>query len=380
MRSGVSNSTRIHDAVVSGVAAAALIGCAHGAQPGAYVAQSVATAGSFLASDATSTNSKSLHELRTISFALDRIDQRGLPLDHTYRHTGTGRGVTIYVFDGGVSQTHPELAGRVRTGYSAFPDDPKICNAHGTAVSGAIAGKTLGVAPEAEIVDVKMVQCERLRGTIRGIVEGAKWVIEDHREKGGPAIANWSFIADTAARIPALDSAVAALRAAGIAVIVSAGNVEVNACRVSPGNAEGTIVVGASSVGHETNDPNSPLVDRRAVGTAWGPCVDIYAPGDSVLLPSLDKDLSPSVQLWNGTSMSTGYVSGAAALYLESNPAASPDDVGRFLKTNATPNVVQDSFSPFARMLFVGPRPENINKGQQRLRSVAEVRAAIENR
>ena len=44
---------------------------------------------------------------------------------------------------------------------------------------------------------------------------------------------------------PALDSAVASLRAEGIPVIVSAGNVEVNACRVSPGNADGAVVVGA---------------------------------------------------------------------------------------------------------------------------------------
>ncbi|HET9425225.1 MAG TPA: S8 family serine peptidase, partial [Gemmatimonadaceae bacterium] len=185
---------------------------------------------------------------KTTSLALDRIDQRQLPLDATYRRSGSGRGVTVYVFDGGVSPTHPELAGRVRIGYTAFPTDPKICNAHGTAVAGAIAGATLGVAPEAEIVDVKMVQCGSLRGTIKGIVDGAKWAIEDHKVRGGPAIANWSFIADTAQDIPALDSAVAALRAAGISVIVSAGNVDQNACKISPANAVGTIVVGASAV------------------------------------------------------------------------------------------------------------------------------------
>src|SRR5690349_11476154 len=356
MRSGVSNSTRVQGALVAGVASAALIGCAHGAQPGAYASQSVATAGNFLASDATYTTSRSLHELHTISFALDRIDQRGLPLDHTYRHVGTGRGVTIYVFDGGVSQTHPELAGRVRVGYTAFPDDPKICNAHGTAVAGAIAGKTLGVAPEAESVDVKMVQCERLRGTIRGIVDGAHWAIQDHKaHPGTPAVANWSFIADTAARIPALDSAVAALRGAGIPVIVSAGNVDVNACRISPGNADGTIVVGASALIRDDRTAGDPI-DRRAPGTAWGPCIDIYAPGDSVLLPSLDRDRTPTVQLWNGTSMSAGYVSGAAALYLETNPNATPDDVARYLRETSTKNVVRDSRSPFHRMLFVGPR------------------------
>src|SRR5690349_20760649 len=352
-----------------GAAAVAIFGCAHASQPGlSSTKPTVGPAGyySFAANSA-----RPLVAARTVSFALDRIDQRDLPLDHTYRHAGTGRGVTIYVFDGGVSLDHPELAGRVRRGYSAFPEDPAICNAHGTAVAGAIAGKTLGVAPDAEIVDVKMVQCEKLRGTIRGIVDGAKWAIEDHKRHGGvPAVADWSFIADTAARIPALDRAVAALRASGIPVVVSAGNLEINACRVSPGNADGTIVVGASALIREGDHGNGDAIDRRASGTAWGPCVDLYAPGDSVLLPSLDKDQSPTVQLWNGTSMSAGYVSGAAALFLESNPTATPDDVSRYLRATATKNVVRDSKSPFTRMLFVGPRE---------VRSLAELRRDLSN-
>ena len=350
-----------------GAAAAAIFGCAQASQPGlSSTKPTVASAGyySFAANSA-----RPLVAARTVSFALDRIDQRGLPLDHVYRHAGTGRGVTVYVFDGGVAMDHPELVGRVRRGYTAFPDDPAICNAHGTAVAGAIAGKSLGVAPEAEIVDVKMVQCEKLRGTIRGIVDGAHWAIQDHkRHPGTPAVANWSFIADTAARIPALDSAVTELRAAGIPVVVSAGNVDVNACRVSPGNADGTIVVGASALMREGERTSGDAMDRRAPGTAWGPCVDVYAPGDSVLLPSLDKDLSPTVQLWNGTSMSAGYVSGAAALFLEQNPNATPDDVADYLKGTSTKNVVRDARSPFSRMLFVGPR------GGEPMKSVAELR------
>src|SRR4051812_31999169 len=292
--------------------------------------------------------------IKTTSLALDRIDQRQLPLDATYRRSGSGRGVTVYVFDGGVSPTHPELAGRVRTGYTAFPSDPKICNAHGTAVAGAIAGSTLGVAPEAEIVDVKMVQCGNLRGTIKGIVDGAKWTIEDHRVRGGAAVANWSFIADTSADIPALDSAVTALRAAGIPVIVSAGNVDVNACKVSPANAAGTIVVGASAVGSDSIGGQRVTIDKRADNTAWGPCVDVFAPGDSVLLPSLDPQQKPITQLWNGTSMSAGYVSGAVALFLEVAPKATPDQVADYLRRSATQGVIRNAGAEAGALLFVG--------------------------
>lgn len=349
--------------LLAGLGAAVLTvagaGCAHVRQPGLAKEQGSLAESSRLSYSLASSSVRSayIYESYTVSFALDRIDQRSLPLDRTYRHPATGKGVTVYVFDGGVSTTHPELAGRVRAGFSGFPDDQKICNPHGTAVAGAIAGSTLGVAPNADIVDVKMVQCDKLRGTIRAIVDGAQWVLEDHKQHPGPAVANWSFIADTASRIPALDSAVANLRAAGISVIVSAGNLEIDACRVSPANAKGTIVVGASGVGVERSRSGvSRTVDRRAPGTAYGPCIDLYAPGDSVLLPSLDHNSAPISQLWNGTSMSAGYVSGAAALFLETHPLATPDEVAAELKANATINVLHDTRTTFSRMLYVGTR------------------------
>ena len=295
-------------------------------------------------------------ESQTVSVALDRIDQHLLPLDQTYKHFGSGRGVTIYVFDGGVLGTHPELAGRVRMGYDAFPDEEHICNAHGTAVAGAAAGATLGVAPDAEIVDVKMVECRKLRGTIDAIVRGTQWVLMDHaRHPERRAIANWSFVADTTDGIPALDTAVQQLNAAGIPVIVSAGNMEINACHVSPGNSPGAIVVGASRVRRATPDTTATLVDERAPGTAYGPCVDVFAPGDSVLLPSMDAQHAATQQLWTGTSMSAGYVSGAAALYLEAHPLATTSSVAAHITSTATHDRVVDPRSPGAGLLYVGP-------------------------
>lgn len=375
----MSHQTRFKShSIASAVAGALFIsipGCTHATRSAASattepVIPTFASAGGILTS--IYSGARNVFESQTVSLALDRIDQRDLPLDRTYRRKGTGHGVTVYVFDGGVLGTHPELAGRVRKGYDAFTNDVAICNSHGTAVAGAVAGKTLGVAPEAEIVDVKMVECGKLRGTIKAIVDGTKWVIEDHKKRGGrPAVANWSFIADTASRIPALDTAVMMLRAAGITVVVSAGNVEINACHISPGNAEGTLVVGASTIGRERGA--TKLVDRRAFNTAFGPCVDVYAPGDSVLLPSFDAAKTPSVQLWNGTSMATGYVSGAVALFLEANPRALPDDAIRFIRGNATVNVVQDSNAPLNWLLYVGPARED-------LASVGEIRARLARR
>ena len=295
-------------------------------------------------------------EASTISLALDRIDQRTLPLDRTYKHFGSGRGVTVYVFDGGVLATHPDLNGRVRRGFDAFPNEEHLCNAHGTAVAGAVAGRTLGVAPEAEIVDVKMVECRKMRGTIDAIVRGARWVLADHAQHPDHrAVANWSFIADTSATIPALDSAVKQLLAAGIPVIVSAGNLEMDACHISPGNSPGAIVVGASRVRRATLGASAPLIDERAPGTAYGSCIDVFAPGDSVLLPSMDAQRHASEQLWTGTSMAAGYVSGAVALYFEAHPFATTEAVYQQLRTTASRMTRVDAKSPRAGMLYVGP-------------------------
>ena len=212
----------------------------------------------------------------TASAALDRITKRAPKLDGVARRAGTGLGVTVYVFDGGVFSDHPELAGRVRRGFDAFPETRHTCNAHGTAVAGAIAGKTLGVAPGARIVDVKTIDCARQRGTIAAIVEATDWVIRDHQQYAShPAVVNWSFIVDAASDIPEINIAVSRLHAAGMLVVVSAGNLDINACDVSPANAPGTLVVGASST--VSDSATSSWRDIRATGTAWGPCVDVYA-------------------------------------------------------------------------------------------------------
>jgi subtilisin family serine protease len=303
----------------------------------------------------TGASGDSLIAQPTTSYALDRITKR-LPVpDGTARHRGSGRGTTIYVFDGGISAAHPELFGRVRDGFDAFPSTARICNAHGTAVAGAAAGATLGVAPEAEVVDIKIRNCDTGRGTVGAILEAARWTANDHRVHADrPAIANWSFFVDTLRVVPEIDSALTVLTDAGILVVVSAGNFDVDSCRVWPATERRVLVVGASTLRRADDDH---LRDVRTPNTAWGPCVGVYAPGDSVPLPAIDHG-RPTTQPWTGTSMAAGYASGAVALLLEAHPLTPPRSLIRAIELGATPGIVDerrvDDPHAVGRLLYIG--------------------------
>ena len=56
------------------------------------------------------------------SWGIDRIDQRGLPLNLSYSPKLSGQGVRAYVIDTGVYQNHPEFVGRIEAGFDAVGD------------------------------------------------------------------------------------------------------------------------------------------------------------------------------------------------------------------------------------------------------------------
>lgn len=231
--------------------------------------------------------------------ALDRIDQRSLPLSGSYAYGRSGQGVRTYVIDSGVRRDHPEFTGRVTTGFSALDrsTDTSDCYGHGTHVAGIVGSSTYGVAKGATIVPVRAFGCDGSAPLSR-IVAAVDWVTADHRP-GQPAVANLSL---SGAGSAALDRAVASLSRDGVAVAVAAGNDGLNACASSPARVAQVLTVAASDV----NDAMAPYSNG-------GACVDLFAPGSAIV--STDSRSNGSL-LMSGTSMAAPHVTGALVLQM----------------------------------------------------------------
>lgn len=256
------------------------------------------------------------------TWGIDRVDQRNLPLNGTYTNNTTAAGVHAYIIDTGLLASHSEFAGRVGIGFDSVGGGTNDCNGHGTHVAGTVGGTTWGVAKGVTIHPVRVLDCAG-SGTWADVIAGIDWVAAN---RVLPAVANMSLGGGANTSV---DTAVANLTNAGVTVAVSAGNNSSDACGSSPARAPSAITVGSTT-----------STDAASSFTNWGTCLDIFAPGSSIT--SAWHTSNTATHTISGTSMASPHVAGAAALYLASNPSATPAQVTASLLANATQNVVAD--------------------------------------
>lgn len=263
-----------------------------------------------------------------------------------------GSGVTVALLDTGV-YNHPDLAGRVTCGIDLSHEAGTGAECadtfgHGTFMAGLIAGngassggKWKGSAPNANIVSVKLAGYDGA-ADVTHVLAGIQWAVAN-KDAYGIDVLSLSLGTDTAMdyRLNPLNFAVERAWAAGITVVVSAGNRGPGPATItSPADDPFVITVGASS--HQGNvsikDDTVPVYSGRGPTASNGLAKpDIVSPGThtvSLRSPGSAIDnmfpasaLEGSYFKGTGTSMANASVAGQVAQMLQANPALTPNQV-----------------------------------------------------
>eukprot|EP01024_Parvocaulis_polyphysoides_P059895 TRINITY_DN6498_c0_g1_i4.p1 TRINITY_DN6498_c0_g1~~TRINITY_DN6498_c0_g1_i4.p1 ORF type:complete len:561 (-),score=33.17 TRINITY_DN6498_c0_g1_i4:338-1900(-) len=298
---------------------------------------------------------------------LDRIDQKQLPLNSKYvfggeQLYGTGKGVTIYVVDSGIRASHVEFeewestTSRVLQGYNSVDNNNDVsdCDGHGTHVASIAIGKGVGVAKQANVIGVRVLDCFGL-GSAGSLVAGLDWVSANVQK---PAIVTLSLglKKNDAVTRTVEDVIQHMVWNQGIVFVVASGNSNQNvqnvqtSCDISPAHMSDVITVAASNLQEKFGFQR--LVKTDNVESVYfesntGPCVDIFAPGVDIYAAcggyarcQNPNDFSSAWQ--SGTSMAAPHVAGVAAIFLGEFPNATPLQVKQVLLEVAT----QDKINP----------------------------------
>jgi subtilisin len=249
-----------------------------------------------------------------------------------------GLGVGVAVLDTGVDLAHPDLAGTVDAlnafGGASCQDD----QGHGTHVAGIIAAQdntadVVGVAPKATIYCVKVLDSAG-SGSDATIMSGLEWVLNNHASVI-PAINVVNMSLGRPGSVddnPAMHDLVVALEAAGITVVVAAGNdagAEVSG--QIPAAYPEVIAVASTTALAGTNQCRflsaAIAADTASYFTTDGAGVIVSAPGEErenvsrgCFISSvgiLSTRLGGGTTRMSGTSMASPHVAGVAARYYQ---------------------------------------------------------------
>ncbi|MFU8874368.1 S8 family serine peptidase [Micromonospora sp. SL4-19] len=254
----------------------------------------------------------------------------------------TGQGTTVATMDTGVDASHPELAATWRGGSNSWydpngehPTVPTDVNGHGTAtmgviVGGAAGGTSIGVAPGAKWIAVKVFN-DRGSTTTSRIHLGFQWLLDPDGNPAtpdAPDVVNNSWSGSTGGCNLDFQPDLRNLRAAGILPLFSAGNYGPDPSTVlSPANNPEALAVGAVD-DRGVIDPSSsrgPSACDQAIAPR------LSAPGVNVRT----TDLYGGYRDASGTSLAAPQVAGVLALLLGAFPSLSADRQQSALESTA---------------------------------------------
>jgi serine protease len=268
----------------------------------------------------------------------ERINHRNYNSSNTYTYDYTtgasGVNVDAYVIDTGIYCENNDFTskktGTCTFGYTSVTNtigipDETDGNGHGTHCAGTIAGQRWGAAKEANLIAVKVLS-DRGSGSTSGVISGINWVAGQPAVTGRKSIANLSLGGGFS---QVQNDAVAAATAAGVTMVVAAGNDNSDACNYSPASEPTAITVAASDINN-----------RRASYSNYGSCTDIFGPGSSITSAWIG---SPSAtNTISGTSMAAPQVCGTGAKFLSEDSSLTPTTLTQKILADASANEISN--------------------------------------
>ncbi|NXC83929.1 PCSK9 convertase, partial [Cercotrichas coryphoeus] len=309
------------------------------------------------------------------------------PSSGAYSPPNKGDLVEIYLLDTSVQSTHREIEGKVTvTGFESIPEEDGThfhrqaskCDSHGTHVAGVLSGRDAGVATGANIRSVRVLNCQG-KGTVSGTLMALEFLSRPPEARPCSPVV---LLPLAGARSPALNAGCRRVARTGAVVVAAAGNYKDDACLYSPASEPEVITVGAT-------DSEDHPASIGTLGTNFGRCVDLFAPGDDIIGAS--SDCSTCFTARSGTSQAAAHVAGElrfegrGGLALHSLPQLSLAELRQRLLRFSTKNVMDTAWFPAEQRLqtpnSVAGLPARLRAEQQLLcRSVWSARSGLARR
>jgi len=257
---------------------------------------------------------------QTLPWGIDRVDA---DISSTVAGNGSGSvNTAVAIIDTGIQSSHPDLnvvGGKNCSTGNSYEDG----NGHGTHVAGTVAARdnsagVVGVAPGARLYAVRVLNNSG-SGSWSSVICGIDWVTSN---SGSIKAANMSLGGGASQSV---DDAVRKSVGSGVFYALAAGNDGTDACTKSPARA------GAGTNNGIMTVAATDKANKEASWSNYGSCVDIWAPGVSIL--STYK--GGGTATLSGTSMASPHGTGGGALYRSSHTSASPSSVESALKSAA---------------------------------------------
>ncbi|NWZ05104.1 PCSK9 convertase, partial [Agelaius phoeniceus] len=330
---------------------------------------------------------------QSIPWNLGRI-LRPQPSSGSYSPSNKGDLAEIYLLDSSVQSSHREIEGRVTvTGFESIPEEDGThfhrqagqCDSHGTHVAAVLSGRDAGVARGANIRSLRVLNCQG-KGTVSGTLMALESI--GRALEARPRVV---LLPLAGALSPALNAGCRRLARTGAVMVAAAGNYKDDACLYSPASEPEVITVGAT-------DSQDRPASIGTLGTNFGRCVDLFAPGDDIVGAS--SDCSTCFTARSGTSQAAAHaalsppvvtaasraLAGIAAVLLSAEPRLSPAELRQRLLRFSTKGAVDTAWIPQEQRLqtpdSVAGLPARLAAEEQRLlcRSVWSARSGLSRR